>query len=67
MTSRRGGVGTLIGQAVHDAGLRLPVRNVGVAARFLAHGSRGEVLSAAGITAEAVAEAARVTREKELR
>jgi len=49
---RVGGVGTAIAQTLHDAGVRVPVRHVGLPQRFLAHGKRTEVLAAAGLAAQ---------------
>ncbi|GIG24372.1 1-deoxy-D-xylulose-5-phosphate synthase [Cellulomonas denverensis] len=48
---RQGGVGSAVALAVRD----VPVRAFGLPAEFLAHGSRDEVLAAAGLTAERVA------------
>ena len=53
--SRRGGAGALLSLALRDAGQATPVRCVGVPARFLPQGTRGEILDRAELTAEAVA------------
>jgi 1-deoxy-D-xylulose-5-phosphate synthase len=49
---RVGGGGTAIAQACGDAGVDTPVRNYGIPPEFLPHGTRGEVLSGIGLTAE---------------
>ncbi|MDT9682482.1 1-deoxy-D-xylulose-5-phosphate synthase, partial [Streptomyces sp. TRM76323] len=56
---RVGGVGTAVAQALEDASVHVPVRQVGLAQKFFAHGTRGEVLEESGLTADDVARAAR--------
>ncbi|RMI37699.1 1-deoxy-D-xylulose-5-phosphate synthase [Streptomyces triticirhizae] len=53
--SRAGGVGSAIAQALRDADVDVPLRDFGIPARFLPHGSRAEVLAEAGLTAPAIA------------
>jgi 1-deoxy-D-xylulose-5-phosphate synthase len=52
---RVGGVGALVAQALGDAGVDVPVRNVGLPQEFLEHGTVAEVKAAAGLTAQDVA------------
>ena len=52
---RAGGVGDAVARRLADAGVHTPVRGFGVPERFLAHGTRAEVLTAAGLTAADVA------------
>jgi 1-deoxy-D-xylulose-5-phosphate synthase len=49
---RTGGVGAATSQLLRDAGVEVPVRNIGVPPRFLDHGKRGEVLVECGLTAQ---------------
>lgn len=49
-----GGVGSQVSAAVHEAGLATPVDVFGIPARFLDHGSRGQVLDEIGLTPDAV-------------
>ena len=49
---RTGGVGAATSQLLRDAGIEVPVRNVGVPPRFLDHGERREVLIECGLTAQ---------------
>jgi 1-deoxy-D-xylulose-5-phosphate synthase len=51
---RVGGVGSAVAQAIGDAGLPVPVRNLGLPARFLAQGTREQVLAACGLTARQI-------------
>ncbi len=55
---RTGGVGSALAQAMRDAGLATPVRELGVAPGWHPHGSRGEVLADLGLTGQGVARAA---------
>jgi 1-deoxy-D-xylulose-5-phosphate synthase len=55
---RAGGVGTALAQALSDAGVRTPVRQLGVAAGWHPHGKRAEVLADLDLTAQGVARAA---------
>ncbi len=52
---RVGGVGTQVSQALRDADVDVPARDLGIAQRFLAHGSRAQVLAEVGLTAQDVA------------
>ncbi len=52
---RAGGVGTRLAQDLRDAGSDVPVHPVGLPTAFLDPGSRGEVLTETGLTAQAVA------------
>jgi 1-deoxy-D-xylulose-5-phosphate synthase len=54
---RTGGAGALLAQAVTDAGVATPVHNLGLPRRFLAHGSRQEILDQHGFTGSALAHA----------
>jgi 1-deoxy-D-xylulose-5-phosphate synthase len=47
---RVGGVGSTVAQALRDAGVRTPLRDLGLPQVFLDHGSRAEVLAEAGLT-----------------
>ncbi|WP_049565018.1 1-deoxy-D-xylulose-5-phosphate synthase [Streptomyces sp. SBT349] len=53
--SRAGGVGSTIAQALRDADVDVPLRDFGIPARFLPHGTREEVLAEVGLTAPAIA------------
>jgi 1-deoxy-D-xylulose-5-phosphate synthase len=55
---RVGGVGTRVRQALRDAGTAVGVTELGVAAGFLPHASRDELLRREGLTAERIVEAA---------
>ncbi len=55
--SRVGGVGSRVSQTLRDADVDVPCRDVGIAPRFLDHGSRAEVLAEVGLTAQDVARA----------
>jgi len=52
---RVGGAGSLIAQALRDADLDVPLRDVGIPQRFLDHATRPQVLAAIGLTAQEVA------------
>jgi 1-deoxy-D-xylulose-5-phosphate synthase len=54
---RHGGFGWSLAAALRDAELDVPLRDVGIPQRFLAHGSRDEVLADLGLTAQDVARA----------
>jgi 1-deoxy-D-xylulose-5-phosphate synthase len=47
---RVGGVGAAVAQALRDAGVHTPLRDLGIPQRFLDHGTRAEVLAEAGLT-----------------
>ncbi|MFF4529077.1 1-deoxy-D-xylulose-5-phosphate synthase [Streptomyces sp. NPDC001407] len=53
--TRAGGVGTAAARAIADTGSRTPVRVLGLPGRFLAHGTRTDILAAAGLTAQGIA------------
>ena len=53
---RVGGVGAAVALALQDAGVDTPARTLGVPQSFLDHGSRADVLAAAGLTPTGVAE-----------
>ena len=57
-SSRVGGAGTGLAQALEDADVDVPVRTIGLPRRFLDHGKPADVRSAAGINPTAVAERA---------
>jgi 1-deoxy-D-xylulose-5-phosphate synthase len=55
---RVGGVGAAVAQDLRDAGVDVPVRNLGLPQEFLDHGKRADILAAAGLTPSGVAERA---------
>ena len=52
---RAGGVGSAVAQALRDADVATPVRELGVAPDWYPHGSRNEILADLGLTAQDVA------------
>ncbi len=52
---RVGGVGSRISQALRDADIDVPLRDVGIPQRFLDHATRTQVLAEIGLTAQEVA------------
>ena len=52
---RVGGIGSLVSQALRDADVDVPLRDMGIPQRFLDHASRAEVLTEIGLTAQEVA------------
>jgi 1-deoxy-D-xylulose-5-phosphate synthase len=52
---RVGGVGARLAQELRDAGIGVPIVDLGVPARFLDHGDRGAILAELGLTAQDVA------------
>ena len=50
-----GGIGSAVAAALRAAEVDVPLRDVALPQRFFEHGSRGEVLSSAGLTAQDVA------------
>jgi 1-deoxy-D-xylulose-5-phosphate synthase len=53
--SRVGGVGSRLSQALRDAGIDVPARDIGIPPRFLEHGTVAEVRAEIGLTAQDVA------------
>jgi 1-deoxy-D-xylulose-5-phosphate synthase len=52
---RAGGVGSRLSQALRDAGVYVPARDVGIPPRFLDHGTVAQVKADVGLTAQDVA------------
>ncbi|MCU1601824.1 MAG: 1-deoxy-D-xylulose-5-phosphate synthase [Frankiales bacterium] len=52
---RVGGVGSVVSQALRDADVDVPCRDLGIPQRFLDHGSRAEVHAEIGLTAQEIA------------
>jgi len=52
---RTGGVGASVSQALRDADVDVPARDLGIPRRFLDHGSRAQVSAEVGLTAQEVA------------
>ena len=52
---RTGGVGSAVSQALRDADVDVPTRDLGIPQRFLDHASRAQVLAEIGLTAQDVA------------
>jgi 1-deoxy-D-xylulose-5-phosphate synthase len=52
---RTGGVGSAVSQALRDADVDVPARDLGIPRRFLDHGSRIQVQADVGLTAQEVA------------
>jgi 1-deoxy-D-xylulose-5-phosphate synthase len=55
--SRAGGVGSMVGLALQDAGVGTPLLDFGIPPRFLEHGSRAQVLAEVGLTAQDISRA----------
>ncbi|WP_117208567.1 1-deoxy-D-xylulose-5-phosphate synthase [Allorhizocola rhizosphaerae] len=53
---RDGGVGDAITRTMHDNGLHMPMRTLGLPRRFISHGSRSDLLAEYGLTAAGIAE-----------
>ncbi len=53
--SRVGGVGSRLAQELRDAGVDVPVVDLGIPPRFLDHGDRGQILAELGLTGQHVA------------
>jgi 1-deoxy-D-xylulose-5-phosphate synthase len=53
---RTGGVGGAVAQAVRDAGVQTPVRELGIEPGWYPHGSRNEILADVGLTAPDIAD-----------
>jgi 1-deoxy-D-xylulose-5-phosphate synthase len=54
-SGRTGGVGSMVSQALRDADVDVPTRDLGIPQRFLDHASRAQVLAEVGLTAQDVA------------
>ncbi|WP_199431725.1 1-deoxy-D-xylulose-5-phosphate synthase [Qaidamihabitans albus] len=54
-SGRHGGFGSALAAALRDADCDVPLRDLAVPQRFLAHGTRNEVLAGVGLTAQDVA------------
>jgi 1-deoxy-D-xylulose-5-phosphate synthase len=52
---RTGGVGDAVASMLRDANVSTPLRDFGVPAGFHPHGSRAEILTALGLTAQDIA------------
>ena len=52
---RVGGVGSVLSQALRDADIDVPARDVGIPQRFLDHGTRAQLQAETGLTAQEVA------------
>ncbi|WP_441248824.1 1-deoxy-D-xylulose-5-phosphate synthase [Kitasatospora sp. McL0602] len=52
---RVGGVGSAIAQAMRDADVDVPLRDLGIPQEFLQHASRGEIMEEIGLTGTGVA------------
>ncbi|MDT7538201.1 MAG: 1-deoxy-D-xylulose-5-phosphate synthase, partial [Actinomycetota bacterium] len=52
---RIGGFGSVLSQALRDADIDVPARDIGIPNRFLAHGTRAQVQADVGLTAQEVA------------
>jgi 1-deoxy-D-xylulose-5-phosphate synthase len=52
---RAGGVGDAVASALRDAAVDVPLRDFGVPAGFHPHGTRAEILTALGLTAQDIA------------
>ena len=52
---RVGGVGSAVAQALRDAEIDVPTRELGIPQEFLAHAARGEILDQIGLTGPGIA------------
>jgi len=52
---RTGGVGSAVAQALRDADIDVPTRELGIPQEFLAHAARGEILDELGLTGPGIA------------
>ena len=52
---RVGGVGSLVSQALRDADIDVPARDIGIPQRFLDHATRAQTLAEIGLTAQDIA------------
>ena len=62
--TRAGGIGAAITQACHDAGVTMPVANLGLPNAFVPQGSRSRLLAEAGLDADGIEQAVRVLLER---
>ncbi|MBA3745835.1 transketolase C-terminal domain-containing protein, partial [Sporichthya sp.] len=53
-SGRVGGVGSTIAQVLRDSGVHVPLRDFGIPAAFLHHGTRAEVLTDLGLTSQEI-------------
>ena len=51
---RAGGAGSAVAQALRDAGVDVPLRDLGIPPRFLAHGKRQDILTEVGLTPDGI-------------
>jgi 1-deoxy-D-xylulose-5-phosphate synthase len=63
-SGRASGTGAAVAQAIRDAGVRTPARDLGLPQEFLMHASRGEILEEAGLTGPGIASAASALLEQ---
>ncbi|WP_084703819.1 1-deoxy-D-xylulose-5-phosphate synthase [Phaeacidiphilus oryzae] len=56
-SGRASGTGAAVAQAIRDAGVRTPARDLGLPQEFLIHASRNEILEQAGLTGPGIASA----------
>jgi 1-deoxy-D-xylulose-5-phosphate synthase len=54
-SGRTGGIGSMVSQALRDAEVDVPTRDLGIPQRFLDHASRAQLLAEIGLTAQDVA------------
>ena len=54
-SGRTGGIGSMVSQALRDADVDVPTRDLGIPQRFLDHASRAQLLAEIGLTAQDVA------------
>ncbi|MGQ0631783.1 MAG: 1-deoxy-D-xylulose-5-phosphate synthase [Sporichthyaceae bacterium] len=54
---RAGGIGSMLAGACREAGVDTPLRDFGIPSSFLAHGTRAQVLTAVGLTAQDISRA----------
>jgi 1-deoxy-D-xylulose-5-phosphate synthase len=52
---RTGGIGSTVSQALRDADVDVPARDIGIPQQFLDHGTRAQVQATIGLTAQEVA------------
>jgi 1-deoxy-D-xylulose-5-phosphate synthase len=54
-SGRTGGIGSMVSQALRDAEVDVPTRDLGIPQRFLDHASRAQLMTEIGLTAQDVA------------